>query len=406
MLRIEGLEIDVDRRTDISWVLRKNPYNPVNEKGGFKKSVGSGVYRGYYPVIGGEVDPHTFIIEFNPTGKKEEVGDIEQFPIRHITHPSILSGCVTNLLASAWKTPIEEETNGEHNDGPVKLEFFIFSNKSLTPFGVNIRDSMYMAKHIIQHFPSLFEGLNWLLALTTYLSDEYISKEDLIKAAKNCNNGKLGYHPRYLLSKEKDQSEIFSTEDIHLAGGNTSLQRRREIQKELEGSTSSRLIDLGAGSLYVTKKLLDQYESIIAVDKEFSNKTKIKAKEMEILLEECNILEWKGDYDGADIILSEVLEHNSLEEAKNILNKVLEGKPNKVIITVPNRQFNVNFGGYEEGIMRHDDHKWEPSMEEFKEMLPEIEGYNLSTKGIGDRVGDQYISLMGIYKLKGESNEH
>lgn len=391
MLRIK----DLRKREDFSYCLRKNPFNEKNKKG-FKKRVGSGRYHAYFPRENGEINPHEFIITFYPEGDKNK--DIEQFPICHITDPSLLGGGVMNFLASAWKTPIEEE-EGDYTDGPVSLEFFLFTERKVYAFGVQ-GESKYNAKHVIQEFPSLYIGLNWFLALMSYLK-EYLNKEDLKKAAKNCNNGGLGYYARYLLSKDTKENIMFSTESIELVGGNTALQRRREIQRELENSNSEKLFDLGAGSLYVCKKFIGKYEEIVGIDSHFSYKTKRTGEEMGIQLIESHIEEWEGSYEKGDVIVSEVLEHNSKEVASEILNKVLDSNPNQLIITVPNREFNKNFNidiSEEENTFRHEDHKWEPSKEELIEFLPKREKYSLEVRGIGDRVEDENITLMAIYK--------
>jgi len=392
MLRIK--DVRKKKGEEFGYCLRKNPFNEKSE-GKFKKGVGSGEYKAYFPREKGEINPHEFIITFHPKGDK----DIEQFPISHITDPRILSGGVMNFLASAWKTPIEEE-EGDYIDGPVSLEFFIFTERKLYAFGVK-GESKYNAHHVIQEFPSLYKGLNWFLALMSYLK-EYLNKEDLKKAAKNCNNGGLGYYARYLLSKDTKENILFSTESIQLVGGNTALQRRREIQRVLENSNSEKLFDLGAGSLYVCKKFIGKYEEIVAIDSQYSYKTKRTGEEMGIKLIETLIEEWEGSYEGADVLLSEVLEHNSKEVGSEILNKVLDSNPNQVIITVPNREFNKNFNidisEEEETMLRHVDHKWEPSKEELEEFLPKRERYSLEVRGIGDRVDDQNITLMAIYK--------
>jgi len=398
MLIIKALE----KENDFSFCLRKNPYGEKNKEG-FKKSVGMGTYHAYFPNSTNsngerEIDINTFIIQYIPKekgGKTKDMGEIEQFPISHITDPSILSGSVMNFLASGWKTRIEEEGE-EHKDSSIQLEFFLFTEKNLDAFGVK-RESLHMAHHIIQKFPSLFQGLNWFLALCSYLTD-YQSKEDIKKAAKNCNNAELGYYPRYLLSKDTNQYSLFNTENITLTGGNTALQRKREIQDQLRSSQSKRLIDLGAGSLYVIKKVTKNYKEVIAIDYDFSYKTEKIGEVLNINLIKSNIQEWNGSYKEADVILSEVLEHNTKEEASKILDKVLNENPNKIIITVPNREFNKNFS--ESKRFRHIDHKWEPSMEELIKFLPKREEYNLQVKGIGDRVEDQYITLMAIYSIK------
>lgn len=412
---------------NLSYVLRKNPQTSL-DKGGFKQAVGTGVYHGYFPVMeeGVSNNPikdllinafketclncppdkfNEFHLRFIPSKDREELGAVEQFPIAHIADPSIIKGLISSLLRSAWKEPLDI-------DGPVELEFFLYTRKNLQAFGIPLKANSN-AYRVKQEFPTLFQGLNWLLALTYYLTDG-LSKEDCTKAAINCNNAGLGYHPRYLISRMTPYHQMFNTDSINLHGGPTHLQWRKAICGVLKTNPSGHLIDLGAGSLYVIKKLVGLYEKITAVDEEFGYKTKRKAEDMEIHLVESLIQDWQGQYEGTDVILCEVLEHNPLEVALNILTKVLEGNPNKVVITVPNKSFNENFNNnfnnnlnnnpnnnfYDENGMRHPDHYWEPTWEEFDNFLPSVSNYDCVIKGIGDKVNDVHISLMAVYEIR------
>jgi hypothetical protein len=381
--------------TNLSHVLRKNPQTSL-EKGGFKSNIGTGVYYGYFPINEGIINPNEFHLRFIPSKEREELGSVEQFPINHITDPIIIKGLISNLLRSAWKEPLGI-------DGPVELEFFLFSKRNLQPFQPNIVDCSHTVDYgprsyqIKQEFPTLFQGLNWLLALTYHLTND-LNKEDCIKASINCNNAGLDYHPRYLISKMTPYHQLFNTDTIKLDGGPTYLQRRNAIYQVLKNTSSNHLIDLGAGSLYVTRRLVSLYDKVTAVDKEFGYKTKLKAKELKVELVESLIEHWDGNYEGADVILSEVLEHNPKDIALSILTKVLEGKPNTVVITVPNKGFNVNF--HSQYDMRHEDHDWEPTWEELDEFLPSVPNYDYVIKGIGDKVDDENITLMAVYEIR------
>ena len=106
------------------------------------------------------------------------------------------------------------------------------------------------------------------------------------------------------------------------------------------------------------------------------------------------------------VVFSEVIEHIELEEAKNIFEEIcglfLINPSIKIIMTTPNRDFNHNYLIEE---LRHDDHKFEFTKNEF------IEFINNSTKkfnesqhdiklkyeyyGIGDSV-DGVFTIQGI----------
>lgn len=392
MLIIRALEGN-DR---FSYVLRKNPLTSQLNNG-FKKEVGTGIYWGYY-----KNEDKEFHLRFIPSNNgREELGKVEQLPISHIVDPLTLKGLVSSLLSSAWKEEMED-------DGPVELEFFLYTNKNLSPFSVNIIDSKHKAHHIIQSFPTLFSSLNWFISLCYYLIDDYFKEADYIKVSNAVNNAKLAYHPRYLLSKDRDNlGHLFSHPSINgksitLVGGNSSLQRRNAITQQLnltKGEIRNTLIDLGAGSLYISRTLSKYYLHTFAIDKTpFGYKTKELAKEKGITLIEDSIENWKGSYQGSDVILSEVLEHNPKHIAINLLNLILKDKPNRLIITLPNKEFNVNFlGDYRE--FRHEDHHWEPNTQDIYDMFPSIPNYKYELKGIGDSVDNVHISWLISYTL-------
>jgi SAM-dependent methyltransferase len=85
------------------------------------------------------------------------------------------------------------------------------------------------------------------------------------------------------------------------------------------------------------------------------------------------------------IIISEVIEHMEVEEAKALIAMAIS-IPNidKVVVTTPDRRFNVNY--FDKG-MRHYDHKWEADRDEFIAMIEEVRGeYSYEVLEIGDKV--------------------
>jgi hypothetical protein len=96
-----------------------------------------------------------------------------------------------------------------------------------------------------------------------------------------------------------------------------------------------------------------------------------------------------------NIILTEVIEHNSMEEAKNLIDKALSYNFNKVIITTPNVEFNSFYSM--EGGLRHEDHCFELTRDEFKSLITScIKGKNVNVEYF--YLGD---SLNGIQPVQG-----
>ena len=62
-------------------------------------------------------------------------------------------------------------------------------------------------------------------------------------------------------------------------------------------------------------------------------------------------------------------------------------RPKLVVISTPNSEYNVHFGPREEGVLRHDDHRFEWTRQEFQvwcEKAARRHGYKVSFDGVGD----------------------
>lgn len=91
------------------------------------------------------------------------------------------------------------------------------------------------------------------------------------------------------------------------------------------------------------------------------------------------------DFDTATLI--EVIEH--LDPPRlGALERAVFGyaQPHTVIVTTPNREYNALFPGLAAGSMRHRDHRFEWSREEFGQWTEQVAdrfGYSVQTSGIG-----------------------
>lgn len=349
----------------LSWVLRKNP-DTCKEKGGFKEIIGTGTYWGYYE------SPKEFRLIFIPKRDREEPGSIEQFPINHITDPDILKGLISQLLRSAWKEPLDI-------DGEIEIEFFLFTPKSLKGFDVNVISSLHQAYRVCQSFPSLYEGLNWLLALTYYLKSSKTSlvKDDCEKAALNCNNAGLGYYPRYLISNTTPYASLFNTPYINIKGGSVYQQRRRYICEELKKNKSSdKVVYIGNDGLYTLKKLIGIYKEIIVILNEEGGDNKYRELGVKVLT--------SRDYSEVrdkDVVLG--------EGRTSIVDEVLEHYPHRVLMCIFNKEF---FHTYIQGEETID--------EESVSILSE--DYSINQTSVGDEVTSPLgvISSMSLINIE------
>jgi hypothetical protein len=95
-------------------------------------------------------------------------------------------------------------------------------------------------------------------------------------------------------------------------------------------------------------------------------------------------------YDGQlNVLMTEVIEHNSLDEAAKLIVRALAYNFNKVIITTPNVEFNMFYSMGD--VFRHVDHRFELTRDEFKSLITScIQGKNVNVEYfyLGDSLND------------------
>jgi len=84
----------------------------------------------------------------------------------------------------------------------------------------------------------------------------------------------------------------------------------------------------------------------------------------------------------------EVIEHLDPERVGELARTLLEfARPKAVILTTPNREYNVLFAGMRPGALRHADHRFEWTRDEFRDWAEAAAaryGYRVTIEGIGD----------------------
>ncbi len=93
---------------------------------------------------------------------------------------------------------------------------------------------------------------------------------------------------------------------------------------------------------------------------------------------------------GFDVaIASEVLEHIDADRLPSFERAVFEvAAPGKVVMTTPNREYNVLYEGIESGRLRHRDHRFEFTRKEFSDWCEGVaarNGYSVDVSGIGEQ---------------------
>lgn len=184
--------------------------------------------------------------------------------------------------------------------------------------------------------------------------------------------------------------------DLVLQG--TYLQRINYITKLLEPDIP--ILDIGCGEFTYYKKMMNREfaSTYYAVDQDEKFERlaiNIARRYDDDNLIFMNSLEQFDSQDKVNILLTEVIEHNPVEDAKELVRKALSYNFNKLIITTPNAEFNQFYNMDSE--MRHDDHHFEPTQKEFEDMIAEcVEGKDINIEFF--QLGD---SLNGIQPTQG-----
>lgn len=230
------------------------------------------------------------------------------------------------------------------------------------------------------------------------------------------------YFIRYLFAQnflfrpktfQKFKSQLEQTEKypIKLQFGNTHLQRRSAIKSRFNFSNS--IVDIGCGEGFYALPFAQKLEAPLfyyAIDINPVLLLHVEKRAQQLEIE--NIGTYASlDYflenapsEKVDVLLTEVIEHMSLDQAEKLIQQVLNFvNVERFIITTPNRDFNVF---YElEGEFRNEDHQFESTTEEFQNWLSDIvqrsSQFEVDFFQIGDTVAGISTSNGAIIRRKG-----
>jgi hypothetical protein len=135
------------------------------------------------------------------------------------------------------------------------------------------------------------------------------------------------------------------------------------------------ILDIGCGEFDFYKKVMKHgfSEQYYAVDRDEHIETlcrNIKKRYEENNLSFYSSLDEFTSNEKLNILLMEVIEHNSIDDAKALIRQTLEYNFNKVFITTPNIEFNQYYHNMESRF-RHEDHVFEPTVAEFRAIIEE-----------------------------------
>ena len=214
----------------------------------------------------------------------------------------------------------------------------------------------------------------------------------------------------------EDEAEVVVPDEIKEKRVSLNTRRLEAVKNAVIESGATSVIDLGCGECKLTGMLLEekQIKRVAAADVAVRVLDKAKQrlrydrmppyKKDKLTLMQAS-LTYKdprfSGYDAACVV--EVVEH--LDPMRVIaFERVLfaEAAPKTVILTTPNKEYNAHYEWLTEDSLRHNDHRFEWSREEFRawtEHVCETYGYTVERSEIGD-FDEQYGSptQMGVFR--------
>jgi 3' terminal RNA ribose 2'-O-methyltransferase Hen1 len=280
----------------------------------------------------------------------------------------------------------------------------------------------------LQHTITLSDLLSHLYVLIPVLDDEkhyWVGDEEIEKLLRH-GEGWLTSHPareqitrRYLKRQqrltrlalaqlaEEDNLDPDSSEESHAEEEaavekpiSLNQQRMNAVIAALKQSNAKKVIDLGCGQGNLLKILLKDsfFEKVTGVD--------VSYRALEVAQERLDRLrlprnQWEGiqliqgaltyqdkrlsGYDAATVI--EVIEHLDLPRLGGFERVLFEfAQPKTVVVTTPNIEYNVKFENLPAGKLRHKDHRFEWTRQEFQiwaNKVAESFGYTVQFQPVG-----------------------
>lgn len=382
--------------------------NPDTDDGLYFKPLKNGI------VVGNAVNAHKYEVVFQDTKYSYLPEDSNQIDFQSYCGPLVVLQVCNELFGHLLKEKSEYltqeiswlgKTQGEIDTYPCEIEiptFYIHSNwyrdgifllgkyfpelQVTHTVGRNFRLKI-SARDVFDAFNllnlvSLFTHITNEYGMFTFIDDSFAAK--YMRVLTNISN--VPYFVFYLFIKRAVKSdkqfsavkpvfEKYLAErgiEANLTYYNTHLNRVHFISSKL--ALDVPILDIGCGEFIYYKRMmkLGFKHRYYAVDTDpiferMAENMLARYEEENLLF--YNTLEAFENRERVNILLTEVIEHNSLEDAKTLIRQALTYNFNDLFITTPNSEFNIHYTDSDD--MRHDDHHFELTHDAFKKLIEE-----------------------------------
>lgn len=256
-------------------------------------------------------------------------------------------------------------------------------------------DKKLIARRYLNHQGSLAKDVLRQLELRTDESEEDSNDDIARNVAEN-------------IATPTDKESSASTPNLH-------EQRLKAVQQVIKAAGATRVLDLGCGEGKLMRRLLKdkQFQEVVAMDvsprlldkaaqrlQRMPDKVQERARLLQgsLLYRDARL----EGFDAAAIV--EVIEHLEPFRLDAFAHSVFGyAKPRVVVLTTPNREYNVIWERLPAGKFRHKDHRFEWSRAEFQQWAQDVAkrfGYTVTFSGIGEEAeGVGHPSQMAIFEV-------
>jgi small RNA 2'-O-methyltransferase len=382
-----------------SFIIQKNPESQIK-----LQSIRLGVACGWYSQNNQAYNILFRDAEDEISFKKHKDEEFEYLNTTRYNSALFVINAIDEFLRTAFKTQSTDDSKGFENVFYINLihaknsRYIEAFAKYFQDYKVEYEETAKNNYKIRIHTQnSVYELLNFAALFANFIAivngeDLFIKEENVVKNLTCLNVIDAPYFVRYLFKirflksdkiyKEyKESLEKTSRGKYEMTFGDNWEARQRFVEHKLSFKRS--ILDIGCGegkyitrfSKFVEKNNINYYA--VDVDNEVLEDAQRRAKNKGVknvsFFNSLEQFKQSGITEEVDVILSEVIEHMSVEEAKVLILDILENiNFRSLIITTPDARFNVNYFMSEK--FRHDDHKFEFTHEEFRKFLSDCAG--------------------------------